>query len=1158
MKKFSVVAFSLLFSALAVPVSAQTKTVWEIGKFDQSHTEFHPGARDHVLYEVGKSDWSRDWPDTQSVGSNYEILFNLGAAPKGTFTLKVGIQVWRPGVPALQMEINGHKGTYYLQPKLSYAFDDGEATSDPHYSVQTLTILIPAKYMSAGPNHLILSYVDQPPPLAQSDHSGFSLTPPAPVSSPTSLRPEIGFSAIHYDALSMTNEAAQHYTAGAIQADVTPTIFYRMEAGHLVEIVEAILHFAQGGPACTAVLAINGQRYTVDIPARKDFGDERVQFEVPEWTGTVQGRLEITARRHAPFELSLTAARKWTVFVVPHTHIDVGFTDFQGKVSEAQARTLDEAIGLIEKHPDFRFSIDGSWTMQQFLATRSAEQREKLLGLIRKDEIGVPAVYATLLTGYASLETLYRSLYYSKELSRKYNLPYNYSDCTDVPTYTGAYPSILASAGIKYLALGTNNNHGSILTTDHLNEKSPFWWQGPDGKKVLIWYSRHYQQVQTIFGLPPQQAAIYESLPIFLQAYSSPDYKPDVSLLYGAQGENTDLYSENATFATEWNQSYAFPHLKYATFPDFFQYVEKQYGDTFPTLKGDMGPYWENGEAADAYNTAKSRENESNAVSAEVVSTVAADVDPDVHPPKAELDDAWKNIVLYAEHTFGANVSVRRPDSEEAVRQLAVKDNYVTQAAFDLEDVSNRAMSQLANEIHVPAGTLVVFNTLSWKRDALVETDLSENETLVDMTTHENVPVQVLFNKQGFDHVRFVASGLPAVGYKCFQIESAPESTPAETSVTNAQVVENQYYRITVDPGTGAVESIYDKQLQRELVDSHSPYKFGQYLYVTGAEPGTRIIQPFIGFPLVQLVVHPAEKGEYLGTQKTAWGYSIRLRSTDVNTPSVNLEILLYNGEKKIELRYDVQKNYTTEKEAAYFAFPLALTTPRFAYATQQGWVDPAKDIFKGGNLEWFSIQKWMAANDAGLAVGIVPEDAPLATFGDINRGTWPTEFHPESSTIFSYIMNNYWETNYAGGQGGMFHFRYVVTSADHLEPVALTRLGWESMEAPVLDDVVRQDKVGNPERPLPAEGTGFLTINAPNVALVDWKMAEDGKGTILRFQEMAGKATEATIELPHSTIHSANLCNAVEDNLHDLKASGHEVQLSFRPNEVLTIRLMP
>ncbi len=66
-------------------------------------------------------------------------------------------------------------------------------------------------------------------------------------------------------------------------------------------------------------------------------------------------------------EVSLTPERKWTIYVVPHTHLDVGYTDYQGKVAETQARVLSQADALITEHPDFRFSMDGSWNLQQLL-----------------------------------------------------------------------------------------------------------------------------------------------------------------------------------------------------------------------------------------------------------------------------------------------------------------------------------------------------------------------------------------------------------------------------------------------------------------------------------------------------------------------------------------------------------------------------------------------------------------------------------------------------------------------------------------------------------------------------------------------------------------------------------------------------------------------
>jgi alpha-mannosidase len=800
--------------------------------------------------------------------------------------------------------------------------------------------------------------------------------------------------------------------------------------------------------------------------------------------------------------------------------------------------------------------MDGSWNLQQLLDTRPKAARDEILNLIRTGKMAMPAQYCNLLTGYASLETLYRSLYQSKSFASRYKLPFEYANITDVPTYSGSYPSILASSGVKYWVAASNNDRAPIFFYDHWNEKSPFWWEGPDGKKVLFWYSRHYMQVQTLFALPPKLEAVRESLPVYLQAYSKPSYKPDVALIYGTQVENTDLFPSTATFAGDWNKSYAYPKLTYATFPDFFHYVEGHFGKDLPTYKGDGGGYWEDGVGSDAYYAAEDRGNQNRALSAEVLSTLTHTIDANLNPPAGLFADIWRNIILFSEHTWASYNSVSQPDHDETVKQLRVKDNRAERAALEIDDVMNRSLSQLADQIHVPANTLVVFNSLNWRRDLPVEVDLLEHPRLTDLSTHEDIPLQVLGRKQGFLHVRFLAKDLPAVGYRCYGITYEKQGDPA-VQISHEQTIENRFYRIQLDQQSGAVASIYDKQLHRDVVDSGSPYKFGQYLYVTGGDGDTQMINPFPALPPGELHVHPSSAGKIVAVEHLSWGESIRLESSDLNTPKIETEILLFNNEKKIQFRYRVHKDYTAAKEAVYFAFPVAVSTPAFTYASQQAWVNPARDLMKGGSLEWFNIQNWMAVHDSNLAVGIVPLDASLASFGDINRGKWPGEFKPKTGTIFSYAMNNYWHTNYRAGQSGEFVFRYTITSDASLDGASLSRLGIEEMRPAELNYVVGQDKVGNPERPLPPEGTQFLNETGKDVALITWKRAEDGNGTIARLLNISDHATEATLHFPRLIIESAQLCSGVENDTSDLQVEGNTVRLAFQPFEALTVRLV-
>ena len=106
----------------------------------------------------------------------------------------------------------------------------------------------------------------------------------------------------------------------------------------------------------------------------------------------------------------------------------------------------------------------------------------------------------------------------------------------------------------------------------------------------------------------------------------------------------------------------------------------------------------------------------------------------------------------------------------------------------------------------------------------------------------------------------------------------------------------------------------------------------------------TQIMRPIKTWPAAKLTVQPASGGDILGVTQTPFGQSIRLRSKAPHTPSIETEILLFDNEKKIEFINRVKKDPVTTKEGVYFAFPISTTTRQFAYATQEGWVDPARD----------------------------------------------------------------------------------------------------------------------------------------------------------------------------------------------------------------------
>jgi len=1068
---YGMVLFSFSFPTT---IQAASQKLWQVGTFDESSQEFKAEGIDYKnpaldpVFIVGKSDPAKDWYGYQPGSGNgaagfrphpFTVKFDLSNPPLGVFSLKVGLLEYMPRTPRLQVEINGHRGWFYLHPKLNYAGGDTASVFVPTYSYGTITAEFPSRFMVKGSNTLVLTAIDEVSKREDSETSN-----------------GLGNSALIYDALELQNDTAAEYAPNRLTADVVPTIFYKSQDGGLREIIDVYLRAGGRLAKGEVTLALEKEKFSQKFESDREFGESRVELEVPEFTQPARSELTVTTNRHASrFPVDLVPGKKWNLFVVPNEHLDIGYSDYPTKVAEIQSRAIDEAIQMIGKNPDFRYSPDAFWSVEQFMRGRSREQDQKMFDLVAQKKLFVPAQFASNVTGFASLEDTIRSLYPSYQFHLKHGGDFDYANITDVPSCTWSYASVMAAAGLKYFVDASDNWRAPIILFGKINERSPFWWEGPDGGRILMWVSRHYIQASSLFGLPPQIDAGRDSLPIFLQAYERPDYKSDGVIVYGTQVENTDLFPQQALLAGDWDKAYAFPKLRFSGFSEALQYISGQMGDSIPVIRADGGPYWEDGIITDAHTTSLARSNEQRALAAEKFSTISSLINPVIRPDSEAVKLLWDNLRMFDEHTWTADRSWDDPEHAESIRQSAVKESRATNGKLLLEQLLDRAMASIADYINRPSQTLVLFNPLSWQRTHLVEVDINRGRKLVDLTTKETVPYQEIYNGKGFRHVRFLAQNVPAVGYKSYALEP-DASEPAALAQSTSTTLENTYYRVTLDPETGAVSSLFDKELNRELVDASSPYKFNQYVYVTGADkPRNTALEYKPTLPRPELDPHGAGGGRLISVVKTAFGTVAKMESSAVNTPRIESEIILFEGEKKIEFINRVKKTKVYTKEAVYFAFPFAMDHPEFRYEIQNGYVNPARDIMKGGNLEWFSVQHWVAADQDNASVALVPVDDHLVTLGDIVRGAWPKDFGNRKGTFFSYLMSNYWETNWPAGQGGDYTFRYAVTSGRNLSAGTLSRLGWEEMSPIEANEIKLQDKAIIQPRPLEAAESSFL-----------------------------------------------------------------------------------
>jgi alpha-mannosidase len=411
-------------------------------------------------------------------------------------------------------------------------------------------------------------------------------------------------------------------------------------------------------------------------------------------------------------------------------------------------------------------------------------------------------------------------------------------------------------------------------------------------------YPRHGGAFAILPKAPSEQLKIArKSLPLFLLNYPCRDYPYyDAVLLYGLYGDDHLLGKGEASIIAGWNNRYASPKVIVCRLADFADYMLKNYPHQVPVLKGDMAAYW-----ADGYSTA-SREIASG---------------PQAHAVLPAVDNAWDKLLQTDEHTWGNEHTASRPRSTRVVQEAQWKADMARDAWPRSRWVLQQALGQLRDSLHIPYLTVAVFNLLSWARSGPVGADLDAGEGLVDLTTGDQVPYAVIRRADGYIHIRFWPSEVPALGYKVYRVRRPSPSTQTRTNqAENGEpqgsnnvrgatqepqsqqvgqsgrdlVIEGEYYRLQVDAKKGCIKSLFDRRTGQELVYFRRPYGLNEYVYVSGSE-GTSLKDWSSPPPKANQLHFSNERATRIESIRAPWGTRVLIvefRHSNIGDPFRN------------------------------------------------------------------------------------------------------------------------------------------------------------------------------------------------------------------------------------------------------------------------------
>jgi hypothetical protein len=419
------------------------------------------------------------------------------------------------------------------------------------------------------------------------------------------------------------------------------------------------------------------------------------------------------------------------------------------------------------------------------------------------------------------------------------------------------------------------------------------------------------------------------------------------------------------------------------------------------------------------------------------------------------VDKAVENMLLFDEHTFGGAIShghqlFWKYGDDFTINRAAgnyyfleksweEKSAYARTAEKTIWPVKRNLLFELVKSVKNKERHVTVYNSLPWARSGRVTLfqDYYENPShpvppvtaLKDIETGRIVPVFQDDNLLSFD-----ATEVPAGGYKTFVVVENP-GEPGSSLRENEQgnVFEIKYFKLTINPATGTLQSVLDKQNNRELVDPASKYGFGEYVYEQlGRDQidayNNSYIKPgavdWAGQEFIRLKeqVPTLHNTRFRGKcDKIAWlkGRNM-IRATaicqlnDSGAQRYLVSYTLYEDQPYIEITVGLDgKKPVPNPEAGWVAFPFALDKPEYRLLRTGGIVDPQKDLVNGTNHDFYFLNTAMAMYDKSGGVGLNCPHSPGVSIDRPGIGVYSKTRTLTSGTVLSNLYNNGWGTNF-------------------------------------------------------------------------------------------------------------------------------------------------
>ena len=756
------------------------------------------------------------------------------------------------------------------------------------------------------------------------------------------------------------------------------------------------------------------------------------QIAVPEAKSpeTVTIRFKLNGQLVQTDKVQVVPVKTRKIYLLCYSHNDIGYTDLQADVERKQWKNLEQAMQFIRKTADYpqdaryKWNMETIWALESYLKQASPAQREEVFADIRAGSIGLSALYANMLTGLANADEMSHFFDFARHLRSDYQLPMTTAVTSDVPGFSWGLVSAMAQSGVKYFATAPNSGDRIGYTLQAWGDK-PFYWASQSGKeRVLTWmagasYSSFHEGLLSQLG--------DEKIMKLMRTLDESSYPYDMVQLPYTLGDNGGPDPTLADFVQHWNERYVTPRLIIATHEQMFREFEKRYGATLPVVRGDFTPYWEDGAVSTAYEAALNRATVDRLIQGETLWSMLAPV----AYPASEYEAAWRNVTFFDEHTWGAHNSTEEPDLP------FVKQQWETKREFAL-NADRQSREQLEKVLHAPSKkelshkAIQVYNTNSWPRTDVVF--LSPEESSAGDRVIESSGQPLRTQRLSTGELAVLVDNIPPFSSEELVVTPGRADRHDSAKITG-NAVDNDFLSLSINPQTGAIANLTWKKNGVELVDA-ARGGLDEYLYVPGTD--SRKAQG-----ISNVHVRAKEQGDLV--------VSLLVVGDAPGARHYSSEIRLVEGIDRVDVIANIDKLAVRKKERVHIAFSFSVAEGQLRYDVADGVVRPESDQLAGACKNFFSVQSWVDISNREYGVTWATANAPLVEIGEITAEQPWLKSIKTSSSIYSYVMNNYWHTNYKADQEGPVTFAYSIRPHAAFDATEAAKFGTERRQPLVV-----------------------------------------------------------------------------------------------------------